>query len=677
MIIDNPITSQTLADFAQTLTSQDKVRLMDLVDSNLDLSQYPQEWQKIIRGESVQKHGTHDQSSHGNWADGVSSTVVEDIQRFTREWGGLSISMVDGSMPDKGFMVAKPPEFSHVVDEADFFDPIKGPKILADYMKKNRADLGRGGKDYLGTWLNGGKIYLDVSQNMMNREESIRVGRERNQKAIWDVVNQVEIDTGGTGEVQKGNQGGSTSRHLADDGRGNRPVRSGNLGEVGKAYKVIRFEPGLIPVLKHQEHDQSTHGSWANQGYSEDEQRRISEMSSVGPALADLDAILDSVSAGGSMAGMDDLRLIVENDQGMYLDATEDIDARVEERLARLQEEFPNHEYTEQEKATIYEDTQREMIDAYIEDNSDDLQAEYAAGRGDGDTESLLSDAQVFFEEVYNTQVEVKNPSGGESGYLESVVSGMEIADHPYDGSQNGIRVTGTILDSNGDYAGEFERTFFKENGEWQVEHNLFKVEDEYRGLGFGKDFLQRSEDWYTAVGVQNIELGTGWEGARHWARAGFDFNERYQQANMNSILSAMNTISEYRDDFKPGSPERIQFDALMSRATVDYVSDADGGQFTAIRSLDIPSNDVPIPNDFAMLGYADRTPFEYTAGNGEKRTGYTWAGERLLQDLNLKYKKSMTAEGRSLNQGPIDRDGDGMVYDGTPREKPASAVNS
>ena len=27
--------------------------------------------------------------------------------------------------------------------------------------------------------------------------------------------------------------------------------------------KVIKFAPGLIPVLKHQEHDQSSHGNWA------------------------------------------------------------------------------------------------------------------------------------------------------------------------------------------------------------------------------------------------------------------------------------------------------------------------------------------------------------------------------------------------------------------------------
>ena len=33
--------------------------------------------------------------------------------------------------------------------------------------------------------------------------------------------------------------------------------------------KVIKFAPGLIPVLKHQEHDQKTHGSWADGSSSE------------------------------------------------------------------------------------------------------------------------------------------------------------------------------------------------------------------------------------------------------------------------------------------------------------------------------------------------------------------------------------------------------------------------
>ena len=86
---------------------------------------------------------------------------------------------------------------------------------------------------------------------------------------------------------------------------------------------------------------------------------------------------------------------------------------------------------------------------------------------------------------------------------------------------------------------------------------------------------------------------------------------------------------------------------------------------------------DFPIPNDFAMIGYDRRISFEYEDINGNTRTGYTWAGKTLLQDANFKYKKVLTAEGRSINDGPIDRDGDGLVYDGTAREKPASAVSS
>jgi hypothetical protein len=78
MITDNPITSHLLADFAQTLTSQERVKLMELVDNNANLSQYPDKWQKIIRGEDVRKHGTHDQKTHGNWADG---NFDEETQR--------------------------------------------------------------------------------------------------------------------------------------------------------------------------------------------------------------------------------------------------------------------------------------------------------------------------------------------------------------------------------------------------------------------------------------------------------------------------------------------------------------------------------------------------------------------------------------------------------------------
>lgn len=213
---------------------------------------------------SVQKHltGQHDQSSHGAWSTKLNPDVASDIIRFTQEWGGLSINMVDGSMPTSGYMVAKPPEFSRIVDEVDFSNPVKGPKILSDYMKTHKNDLGNG-RNYLGTWLNDSKVYLDVSENIQELFEAIRRGRERNQKAIWDVANLSEIDTGGTGLVEKRSQDGGVEEHLGDDRRGDRRVRAENLGKSsGKERLTVFVKP---PVVKHLagQHDQSSHGSWA------------------------------------------------------------------------------------------------------------------------------------------------------------------------------------------------------------------------------------------------------------------------------------------------------------------------------------------------------------------------------------------------------------------------------
>jgi hypothetical protein len=219
---------------------------------------------KGILSTELQKHltGQHDQSSHGSWSTKLNPEVASDIVRFTQEWGGLSINMVDGSMPTTGYMVAKPPEFGRIVDEIDFINPVKGPKILSDYMKTHKNDLGNG-KNYLGTWLNESKVYLDVAENIQELFEAIRLGKERNQKAIWDVANLDEIDTGGTGLVEKGSQDGRVEEHLGNDRRGDRRVRTANLGQSSGEEKLTVFVKP--PVVKHLagQHDQSSHGSWA------------------------------------------------------------------------------------------------------------------------------------------------------------------------------------------------------------------------------------------------------------------------------------------------------------------------------------------------------------------------------------------------------------------------------
>lgn len=226
----------------------------------------------------VLKHGSHDQSSHGRRGGGGSSLtldagVAQSIVERVRANGGLSVSMVDGSEPTEGFMVAKGGKQSAIVDADEFYDPVKGPEAMSSFLKGNR-ELSEGA--YLGLWHNqaDGKVYLDVSENIMDRATAIAAGRERDQISIWDVANFEEIDTGGTGQVGKAVAGSETAGPVEDDRRGDRRVRKESVGEGGGAV-VVAFEPGLRPVLKHGSHDQSSHGRRGGGSSAADELRSV------------------------------------------------------------------------------------------------------------------------------------------------------------------------------------------------------------------------------------------------------------------------------------------------------------------------------------------------------------------------------------------------------------------
>lgn len=600
----------------------------------------------------VEKHGDHDQSSHGNWAHGieVAPEVVRSVLDRVKENGGLSVNLKDGSEPTKGFMVAKGKKYAAIVKADDFYDETKGAEILSSYMKQHKEDLATG-KNYLGLWHNteDGQVYLDVSENIQDEAEATSRGRERDQISIWDVANFKEIPTGGTGGIEK-TRGGRTARFITDDRRTNRRIRETDLVEVvskQRTAKVIYFQYGLKPVLKHEggpEHDQADHGNWAR-GYTEEERSRIEEMKDRGPSLEDLDKVI----AGKREVDDDEIKTLVENDSDLYFQATEDIDARVEEALARLQGEFPNHEYTEQEKIAIYENVQRDMIDSYISDNRDDLEERARIESGD---EGDLDPAELtpFFEEVYN----VEHTGNNESGNAMTLRSAVQEVYR--DGDD--IMVTGVVLDDDGNEVGQISRRFFKEGDNWNVEHALFAIDDENRGTGFGKEFIRQSEAWYTAKGMGYIEVGTAWDGARHWARSGYDFRPDKIADNLDALRMNVEDI----EGFERGTPARAEYDALMARATNGYqpdFEDESGNKYSAWDSVkDMKADNFPLPAEFANIGY--------TPGATD------WAGKNLMAGLRMKYVKVLTPEGQKLLDGPIDHDGDGMIYDGTAREKPA-----
>jgi len=172
---------------------------------------------------SLQKYNPHHDSSGrfasggGGMGAGVASSILERVKTN----GGLSVNMVNGSEPTSGYMVAKGTEYGKTVSAEDFYDPQKGPKILADYMKEHKEDLGTG-KNYLGLWHNteDGKVYLDVSENILDRGAAITAGQSRDQISIWDVANFAEVQTGGTGVTKKevGSRG-NPDQHFNNDGR--------------------------------------------------------------------------------------------------------------------------------------------------------------------------------------------------------------------------------------------------------------------------------------------------------------------------------------------------------------------------------------------------------------------------------------------------------------------------
>ena len=599
---------------------------------------------EITRAKDVEKHGDHDQSSHGSWAHGVE--VAPEIVRSTlervKENGGLSVSLKDGSEPTKGFMVAKGKKFAAIVKAEEFFDEAKGAEILSSYMKRHKAEFSNS-NNYLGLWHNtdDGQVYLDVSENIKDEGEAISRGRDRDQISIWDVANFKEIETGGTGGIEK-TRSSRTARYVEHDGRADRRLRQRDLGKVSKTLKVIYFDYGLKPVLKHEGHeDQSSHGNWAR-GYTEEEIARVEEMRDKGPSVEDLGS---AIKESGAYTQTDEqLKLIVENDRDLYNDATAGIDARVEERLANLQEEFPNHVYTEQEKSTIYENVQNELIDSYVESQRDTL-TELAAGMDSGEFSVSAQELIPFFDDVYGVN-HTGNNFDGEERTISSQIYEAQVG-YRGDGS---IIIDGSLTNEDGEQVGFMQREFFKENGVWNVEHLALVIEeDDYKGTGFGKEIIQQSEAWYVARECGYIEVSTAMDGARHWARAGYDFNPEYLRENARALIVAADSRLER------GTPEREQFDSLMSRYLDGYTPSSEP-IYAGVR--DMKDDDFPLPADFANIGY--------TAGAKE------WAGKNLMSSLNMKYVKVLTPEGQKLMDGPIDHDGDGLIYDGTSREKPA-----
>lgn len=642
----------------------------------------------------VQKHleGQHDQGTHGNWAgDRYPTDSVKSARDGAKEYAfkkGLkpdetidytkvvanreraaSIADIYETLPkmDRDAVDEYEALASEVEQQFDFMTKNLGVKVFfvaEDPYKTSKEmfdDVSKGNLKVLSTASTGAHPLFSNEQNDKFRAVHDYFGHaatgrgfgQDGEEAAWVHHSQMftkdaraALTTETRGQNSFFNNRG---KQFADQKVALLPSEFWEVPAVFTKFRAIRFEAGLKPVIKHEQHDQSSHGNWAR-GISAEDEALINEMDGVGPSLQDLENALTPAE----QPDYTDLKDYVNNDAGMYEAAIEGIDERMKERYQNL---------TEEEYNKLKERELDFMVEEYI-DNDDGTIAQLWQEQN-GTEEFNPEELHPFFDDVFGISHDVKNAQGEVATTLTSSTNNIYL-----DGER--LVVTGEITDDAGNWAGEFQRAFFKSqdregNEIWAVEHDLFKMDDEYAGVGFGSKFIARQEAWYTAVGIGRIDVGTAWDGARHWAKSGFDFDERGMRQNANELLKgrAFNP-----DDFAEGSANRLEFDSLISRMVTDY--DSSSRSFNSTKPIRL--DDFPIPNDFLMIGYKDRVQI-----NTNQLTGkpvYSWAGARLLDNLNMKYQKGLSKEGRSIIQGPIDRDGDGLVYDGTPREKPAPTVN-
>jgi len=659
------------------------------------------------RYQGVEKHlqGQHDQATHGAWASGrYGADSVKSARDGAKEYA-FTIGLKQDDSIDYTKVVANRERASRIADIYETLpkmdrDAVDEYEALAsevtqqfDYMTKTLGikvefvasdpyktskemfdDVSTGNLKVLQTATTGAHPIFSDTQNDMFRAVHDYFGHaatgrgfgQDGEEAAWvhhsqmfTTKAQAAMSTETRGQNSFFNNRG---KQFADQKVALLPEEFWAVPKVfQKTYKVIKFAAGLIPTFKHLQgqHDQSTHGAWANGGYTDEEASRIAAMENLGPTFDDLNSLSESMD----QADMSDLKMMVENDQGLYSQAIDGIEERVAALVEENKYEYEDKKLTDEANEGLYnryyEMVQSEMIDDFIQNDDGTLAEMWQEQNGGGGFDQYQMIDKL--NEVYGFEYTGKNAFGTEMTLRAEVAEIFQV-------DEDTLGFRGQILNDDGDEVGRLERTFYRnETGGWNVEHDYFKIDDEEaQGTGFGSKWIQRQEDWYIAKGFDAITVGTAWDGARHWARAGYDWNPNEMDANLGQLMQNVRMSFE---KFDVGTESRTEFDNLIGRMVFGYEKGQVSPRLPDDYQLkNFTYDDFPIPADFANIGINRKSSLSF---EGEPRTT-NWDGKSLMSNLFMKYKKVLTAEGTSIQQGPIDRDGDGLVYDGTAREKPA-----
>ena len=100
-----------------------------------------------------------------------------------RAKGGFSLNKKSKS-PDKGYMVSLN-GYEQKIPENNL-----NSEVIKQYMNTHKKVLQ---DNYFGAWLDNGIVYLDISKNILDKYEAIRLALECNQIGIYEVETQSTI----------------------------------------------------------------------------------------------------------------------------------------------------------------------------------------------------------------------------------------------------------------------------------------------------------------------------------------------------------------------------------------------------------------------------------------------------------------------------------------------------
>lgn len=119
--------------------------------------------------------------------------TITDVFKSIQNTGGASYNINTKTLnPNTGYMVSLQgyTTITHIPENMEQFQ-----RICSNYVMNLPWAILNNLNNWLGFWIDKetNKLVIDISQNIVDKEEAIKQGEYRLQKAIWDCANNCEI----------------------------------------------------------------------------------------------------------------------------------------------------------------------------------------------------------------------------------------------------------------------------------------------------------------------------------------------------------------------------------------------------------------------------------------------------------------------------------------------------